>query len=75
MTLTPTIKFFLVASIAFVNIVNWIWTGIQTDVLALGLDQHVFNIGVVILSSLVTAGSGVLTYLGLRNPLEKPAES
>ena len=68
MTLTPMLKFILIAAVFLVNVLMWIWQGIQVDALAVGMDVHVYNIVSVVISGLVTAGSTLLAYLGLRAP-------
>jgi hypothetical protein len=68
MTLTPFIKFILIAFVFLVNVMLWIWTGIKIDAFALGLNENVYNIVNVIISGMVTGGSALLAYLGLRAP-------
>jgi hypothetical protein len=68
MTLTPTIKFILIAAAFTVNMALLVWTGIKIDVLALGMKQEVFNIGLTVLT-IMNAGTGaLLVYLGLKAP-------
>lgn len=68
MTLTPTLKFLIIAAAFVVNIAGLIWTGIKVDVLAVGLDEHVFNIGLTVLTTLNTGVAALLIYLGLKAP-------
>lgn len=70
MTLTPTLKFVIIAFASSIVVVGWIWVGIKVDALALGLDEHVYNIGLVVIGSLNTAALGLLTYLGLKSPVQ-----
>lgn len=69
MTMTPFIKFILISFVIIVNLLMWVWTGIQTDAFALGLNEHVYNIVLVIINGLVTTGSGLIAYLGLKAPV------
>lgn len=73
MTLTPTLKFVLIAVAFMVNLGLLIWTGIKIDVLALGLNEHVFNIGLTIFTSLNLGASALLVYLGLKAPTVEPS--
>ena len=68
MTLTPTLKFVLIATAFTVNIALLIWTGIKIDVLALGMREEAFNIGLTVLTVLNTGATALLVYLGLRSP-------
>lgn len=70
MTLTPTIKFLIIFFASAVLVASWIWTGVKVDALALGLNEHAYNIGLVVLASLTTAATGLLTYLGLKAPVQ-----
>lgn len=70
MTLTPTLKFLIVAFASAVVVIGWVWTGIKVDALALGMNEHAYNIGLVVISSLSTAASGLLVYLGLKAPVK-----
>lgn len=70
MTLTPTLKFIIIVFASSVVVISWIWTGIKVDALALGMDAHLYNIGLVVIGSLNTAALGLLTYLGLKSPVE-----
>ena len=69
MQLTSTMKFLIIAFASSIVVLGWIWTGIKIDALALGMDEHAYNIGLVIISSLGTAASGLLVYLGLKAPV------
>jgi hypothetical protein len=74
MVLTPFLKFVLIAFVFSVNVMLWIWTGVQADAFALGLNEHVYNIVNVVISGMVTAGSALLAYVGLRAPTLPPRE-
>lgn len=68
MTLTPLQKFLIIAFAFTVNVALLVWTGIKIDVLALGMREEVFNIGLTLLTT-VNAGAGaLLVYLGLKAP-------
>ena len=69
MTLTPAIKFALIASAVLVNLTLLAWTGIKIDVLALGMKQEVFNIGLTVLTILNSGVTAILAYLGMRAPV------
>ena len=69
MQLTPLLKFLIIFFASSVVVIGWIWTGIKVDALALGLNTHVYNIGIVVLASLNTAATGLLVYLGLKSPV------
>lgn len=69
MTLTPTIKFVLIATYVTIQVAGWIWLGSKVDLLALNFNEHLYNIGAVILGSLNTAIGGVMVYLGMRAPV------
>lgn len=68
MTLTPTLKFLVIAAAFVVNMALLIWTGIKIDVLALGMREEAFNIGLTVLTILNTGAAGLLVYLGLKAP-------
>lgn len=70
MTLTPGLKFAIITFASMVVVSGWILTGIKVDALALGLNEHAYNIAVVVIGSLNTAALGLLTYLGLKSPVE-----
>lgn len=74
MVLTPLQKFILIACAIVIGAFGLIWTGIKIDVLALGLNEHVFNIGQTISTVLNTTMIGILTYLGLKAPTSTPPE-
>ncbi len=69
MTLTPALKTIVITLASFITVLLWIWVGIKIDALALGLNEHVYNIGFVIITSFNTGGVGLLVYLGLRAPV------
>jgi hypothetical protein len=68
MTLTPTLKFLIIAFALAVNVVLLTWTGIKIDVLALGMREEVFNIGLTVLTMLNAGAGALLVYLGLKAP-------
>ena len=68
MVLTSRQKFLLITSAILIGAFGLIWTGIKVDVLALGMNEHVFNIGQTVSTVLNTTIIGVLTYLGLKAP-------
>lgn len=68
MTLSPMQKFLIIAAAGIVEGALLIWTGIKIDVLALGLNDHVYNIGTVILTIVNGGAIGLLVMLGLRAP-------
>ena len=70
MQLTPLLKFLIILFASSVVVFGWIWTGIKVDALALGLNAHIYNIGLVVLASLNTAATGLLVYLGLKSPVQ-----
>ena len=72
MTLTPTQKFLVIALAGSINLALLVWTGIKVDVLALGLDDHVFNIGLTLLTTLNLGATSLLIYLGLKAPTTEP---
>lgn len=72
MTLTPTQKFLVIALAGTINLLMLIWTGVKIDVLALGLNDHVFNIGQTVLTVLNLGSTSLLVYLGLKAPTAKP---
>lgn len=68
MQLTNLQKFIIIAFAFVANVMLWIWTGIKVDALALGMNEHVFNIGLTAISGGVTAAGSLLVYLGLKAP-------
>ncbi len=68
MSLTPTLKFLLIAAAFSVNLLLLTWTGIKIDVLSLGMREEVFNIGLTVLTILNAGASAMLVYLGLKAP-------
>lgn len=74
MVLTPLQKFLVIAFAGIVTGFNLIWTGVQTDALALGLNQHVYNIGTTVLATANTGAVGLMVVLGLRSPTSEPKE-
>ena len=76
MTLTPQLKFLVIATAVLVNLSLLAWTGIKLDVLALGMNEHLFNIGLTVLTILNLGSSSLLVYLGLKSPTvgDKDAE-
>lgn len=77
MTLTPTVKFILIAVAFLVNMALLVWTGIKIDALSLGMREEVFNIGLTVLTITNAGASALLVYLGLKAPTvgEKPPAS
>lgn len=74
MTLTPLQKFLLLVTAGVIAGLNLFWVDIQSDVLALGLNEHVFNIGEKALRLLSSGAVGLLALLGIRAPTkEDPA--
>ena len=73
MTLTPTLKFALIAIAFTINIALLAWTNIETEAIALGMREEVFSIGVKVLTTLNAGGGALLVYLGIKAPtIEKP---
>lgn len=70
MTLTPTIKFLLMTMAVVTSLALLVWTAVKVDALALNLNEHVYNIVLIVIVSLDTMMTGVLGYLGLRSPME-----
>jgi hypothetical protein len=68
MTLTPTMKFILIATAFLIQLSLIGWTAIKIDVLALGMKAEVFNIGLTVLTTLSAGATALLGYLGLRAP-------
>lgn len=68
MTLTPALKFAVIATAFVIQMSLLVWTGIKIDVLALGMRAEAFNIGLTVLTILNTGAVGLLTYLGLKAP-------
>lgn len=68
MTLTPLQKFVLMLSAGVVAGLNLFWADIETEVLALGLNEHIFNIVEKALRLLSSGAVGLLALLGLRSP-------
>ena len=71
MTLTPLQKFLALTAAGLIAGANLVWAGIQVDALALGLNEHIYNIGTVVLSVLNTGVVGLLALLGLRAPTKE----
>ena len=68
MSLTPTLKALIIGFAFLVNVMLLIWAGIKIDVLALGMKQEVFNIGLTVLTILNAGTGALLVYLGLKAP-------
>jgi hypothetical protein len=68
MVLSPTLKFTLIAAAFTIQLCLLAWTGIKIDVLALGMRDEVFNIGLTLLTILNAGAFGLLSYLGLKAP-------
>ena len=68
MTLTPTLKFLVIAYAFLINSAVLIWTGIQINAQNLGLSLDWYNIGLTVLTTLNLGASGLLVYLGLKAP-------
>jgi hypothetical protein len=68
MQLTATTKFFLIAAAFMINLTLLAWTGVKIDVLALGMREEVFNIGLTVLTTVNAGMSALLLYLGLKAP-------
>lgn len=69
MTLTPTIKLILMTMAVLTSLALLVWTAVKVDALALNLNEHIYNIVLIVIVSLDTMMTGVLGYLGLRSPL------
>ena len=67
-------KVAIIAAYFIVQIAGWIWLGSKVDLLALNFNEHVYNIGAVIVSSLNTAVGGLIVYLGIKAPTLEPKE-
>ena len=74
MELTAFQKFILISSAIAIGAFGLIWTGIKVDALALGLNEHVFNIGLTVSTVLNTTIIGILSYLGLKAPTSEPGD-
>ncbi len=75
MTLTPTLKFLVIAYAFAINSAVLVWTGIQVNVSNLGLSSDWYNVGLVVLTTLNLGASALLVYLGLKAPTaEKDGE-
>lgn len=68
MTLSPGIKFAIIAYAFVVGMAVLAWTGIQADATAIGLNEHVYNIVSTVLGVLSAGATGLLGYLGLKAP-------
>lgn len=68
MTLTPALKAILIGAAFLVQLTLIAWTAIKIDVLALGLQEEWFNIGLTVLTTLSAGATALLGYLGLRAP-------
>lgn len=68
MTLTPAMKFAVIAVAFTINLLILIWTGIKVDALAMDMNEHAYNIVLTIITILNTGATGLLVYLGLKAP-------
>ena len=68
MTLTPTLKFIIIATAVVIALASEIWTDLEVDLGDIGLDGPVFNIVDKVLNKLDLAASGLLVYLGIKAP-------
>jgi len=72
MTLTPTLKFIVIAFAVAFALLSETWVEIDADVEALGMGDAAYSIVSTVLGKLDLLGSALLAYLGLRAPtLEK----
>ena len=71
MTLTPALKFAIIAFAFAVNLLLLTWTAIKIDVLSLGMREEVFNIGLTVFTTLNAGAGALLAYLGLKAPTMK----
>lgn len=74
MTLTPNLKFLIIAYAFLINSAVLIWTAIQVNVSNLGLSLDWYNIGLIVLTTLNLGASGLLAFLGLKAPALEPKE-
>lgn len=74
MTLTPTTKLLLMTMAVATSLALLVWSAVKVDALALNLNEHIYNIVLIVIVSLDTMMTGVLGYLGLRSPLAKEEE-
>ena len=76
MTLTPAMKFLIIAFAFTIGVSAEFWTAIDDDLAALGMSEPLYNIVAMLLGKLSLASLALVTYLGLRAPtLEKPPSS
>lgn len=68
MTLTPRLKFLVIAWAFVTSVFVLAWTGIQLDALAIGLNEHVYAIVLTIAVIVDKSAVALLGYLGLRAP-------
>jgi len=68
MSLTPLQKFLLLVAAGLIAGFNLFWVDIESDMLALGLNEHVFNIVEKLLKVLSSGAVALLALLGLRAP-------
>nr|ART39086.1 H511 [uncultured bacterium] len=68
MQLTPALKVAIITFAFMTSIAMLIWTSIKTNALALNLNEHLFNIILVVIVMLDKGASALLVYLGLRAP-------
>lgn len=68
MQLTPLLKFIIIAVSFAVQMAVLSWTGIQADLLTLGMRPELYNIVATVLGVFSTGTVGLLAYLGLKSP-------
>ena len=66
MTLTPTLKFLIIAFAFVTSMFVRAWTGIQLDLEAIGLNPHVYAIVLTIAVIIDKGATALLAYLGIR---------
>ena len=68
MTLTPLLKLIVIAWALLSSMFVLAWTGIQGDLLAIGLNEHVYAIVLTVAVIVDKAAVALLGYLGLKAP-------
>ena len=68
MTLTPTLKFLILAAAGLVEGSALVWTGIKIDLLALDFNENAYNIVLTVITTASVGMTALLAYLGLRAP-------
>lgn len=72
MTLTPMMKFAIISFATLISLASWIWVGVQTDALAVGLNTHVYNIVAIVIAGFMQLSTILLAFLGLKAPTLPP---